>query len=91
LFTIYIILFFSALTLSLILTPLVMKTALKIEGMTCEHCVKHATDALLGVDGVKKAKVNLKKAGADVVHNDDVSIDALCAAVKEAGFTASAA
>ena len=37
------------------------KTHLKIEGMTCQHCVSHVTEALEGVAGVASAKVNLKK------------------------------
>jgi copper ion binding protein len=67
-----------------------MKTTLSIEGMTCEHCVKHVTEALQGVSGVKKAKVNLKAGKADIDHSDGVSVDALKAAVLEAGYKASA-
>jgi copper ion binding protein len=63
-----------------------MKTTLFIEGMSCEHCVKHVTEALGSVSGVKKAKVNLKAGKADVEHSDSVSVDALKAAVLEAGF-----
>ncbi|MDR2795469.1 MAG: copper ion binding protein [Spirochaetaceae bacterium] len=63
-----------------------MKTTLSIEGMTCEHCVKHVTEALQAIEGVKKAKVNLKAKKADVDHKDNVSVDALKAAVIEAGF-----
>jgi copper chaperone CopZ len=63
-----------------------MKTVLGIEGMTCEHCVKHVTDALQGVAGVKKAKVNLKAKNAKVDHSDSVTLDAMKAAVTEAGF-----
>ena len=40
------------------------KTHLKIEGMTCQHCVSHVTEALEGVAGVASAKVNLKKGEA---------------------------
>ncbi|MDR0663443.1 MAG: cation transporter [Spirochaetaceae bacterium] len=63
-----------------------MKTTLSIEGMTCEHCVKHVTEALQGVPGVKKAKVNLKVGKADIDHADGVNVDALKAAVLEAGY-----
>jgi copper chaperone len=42
------------------------KTHLKIEGMTCQHCVSHVTEALEGVAGVASAKVNLKKGEAVV-------------------------
>jgi copper chaperone CopZ len=65
-----------------------MKTTLNIEGMTCEHCVKHVTEALEGVAGVVSAVVNLKKKNAVVDHGDSVSIDALKAAVEEEGYGA---
>jgi copper ion binding protein len=65
-----------------------MKTILNIEGMSCEHCVKHVTEALKGVAGVKSAKVSLKKKNAEVKHDDGVSLDALKAAVSEAGYSA---
>jgi copper ion binding protein len=68
----------------------IMKTTLSIEGMTCEHCVKHVTEALTALTGVKKAKVNLKAKKADIDHADSVSVDALKAAVVEAGFQAPA-
>jgi copper ion binding protein len=63
-----------------------MKTTLSIDGMSCEHCVKHVTEALEAVAGVKKAKVNLKAKKADIDHTEGVSVDALKSAVTEAGF-----
>jgi copper ion binding protein len=65
-----------------------MKTTILIQGMSCEHCVKHVTEALKSVSGVKKAKVNLKSGKADVDHADSVSLDALKDAVIKAGFQA---
>ncbi|MDR1902961.1 MAG: cation transporter [Treponema sp.] len=63
-----------------------MKTILNIEGMSCEHCVKHVTEALEGITGVKSAKVNLKHKRAEVNHNEAVTFDAMKAAVSEAGY-----
>ncbi|MDR1288709.1 MAG: cation transporter [Treponema sp.] len=63
-----------------------MKTTLHIEGMSCEHCVKHVTEALKGIAGVSSAEVNLKKKSAVVVHEDSVDLSAMTAAVKEAGY-----
>ncbi|GHV69741.1 mercuric reductase [Spirochaetia bacterium] len=65
-----------------------MKTTLKIEGMSCDHCVKHVTGALEGISGVKSAKVSLKEKSAVVEHGDGVSLDTLKAAVVEAGYEA---
>ena len=63
-----------------------MKKLLKVEGMMCQHCVKHVTDALMGVAGVTSVDVNLKKKGALVECGEGVTNEALTAAVKEAGY-----
>jgi copper chaperone CopZ len=63
-----------------------MKTKLNIDGMSCEHCVKHVTEALEGVAGVTKANVSLASKSAEVEHGGAVTPDALKAAVSEAGY-----
>ena len=63
-----------------------MKKLLKVEGMMCQHCVKHVTDALMGVAGVTSVDVNLKKKGALVECGEGVTDEALTTAVKEAGY-----
>ncbi|MDR1443261.1 MAG: cation transporter [Treponema sp.] len=63
-----------------------MKTALKIEGMSCEHCVQHVKEALEGIGGVKSAKVSLKKNGAEVNHAETVTLAMMEKAVEEAGY-----
>jgi copper ion binding protein len=63
-----------------------MKTTLKIEGMSCDHCVRHISNALKGLEGVKSAEVDLKKKIAQVEHGEGVSLDTLKAAVSEAGY-----
>jgi copper ion binding protein len=65
-----------------------MKTTLKISGMSCEHCVKHVTQALEAVEGVKSAKVSLKANNAVVNHEEGASIEAMKAALIEAGYEA---
>ena len=68
-----------------------MQKTLIVEGMMCEHCVKHVTDALSAVPGVVKAEVTLgkkKKPGTAVVQFEgEVADDALIRAVEEAGYT----
>jgi copper chaperone len=60
---------------------------LKIDGMTCGHCVMHVQNALASVPGVEgKVEVTLKP-GEAVVHGSP-SLDALVAAVAEEGYTA---
>ncbi|MDR0583989.1 MAG: copper ion binding protein [Treponema sp.] len=63
-----------------------MKTTLKIEGMSCDHCVRHVGNALKGLEGVRSAEVDLQKKTAQVEHAEGVSLDALKAAVSEAGY-----
>ena len=64
-----------------------MQKTLKIEGMMCEHCVKHVKNALEKVEGVASADVNLKEKSAVVTLTGKVSNEALTAAVTEAGYT----
>ena len=66
------------------------KTKLKINGMSCQHCVKTVTDALTELPGVRRAKVNLRKAEA-VVHFDTSHITPsdFIKAITEAGFEVS--
>ena len=62
-------------------------TKLKIEGMTCHHCVKAVTEALAEVPGVDKViEVNLEQGQAEVSGNADNA--ALISAVAEAGYEA---
>ena len=62
-------------------------TKLKIEGMTCSHCVKSVTEALGEVPGVDKViEVSLEQGQAEVSGNADKA--ALIAAVAEAGYEA---
>ncbi|GHV90338.1 mercuric reductase [Spirochaetia bacterium] len=63
-----------------------MNTTLKIDGMSCEHCVKHVKDALEEISGVSSAKVSLKDNSADVEHDATVTLAAMKEAVTEAGY-----
>lgn len=62
-------------------------TELKIEGMSCMHCVKSVTEALSQVPGVTDVQeVSLEKETATVNGSPDAQ--ALVAAVQEAGYQA---
>lgn len=62
-----------------------MKKTILIEGMMCEHCVKHVTDALNKLDGVK-ADVSLADNKASVQMENLISDDSLRQAVEDAGY-----
>jgi copper ion binding protein len=62
---------------------------LDVEGMTCDHCVARVTKALEDVDDVKTVKVDLSSNSADVtLKSDNVELEKLVNAVKEAGYKA---
>jgi copper chaperone len=62
-------------------------TTLKIQGMTCNHCVMRVQKALKAAAGVRDARVDLQKAEAVVSFDETkVDLDALSAAVVDAGY-----
>lgn len=65
-----------------------MSTTITVEGMTCEHCEQKVVDALQGVSGVTGATADREADRASVDGRADV--DALVAAVEDAGYSASA-
>lgn len=63
-----------------------MKKKILIEGMSCGHCVKHATEALKEVNGVTNVEVNLAGKFAIVEGNENVTDEAIKAAIDEVGY-----
>ncbi len=61
-------------------------TSLKIEGMMCPACVKNIKGTLNEVKGVSETTVYLKEGKADVKSADGVKPEAMCDAVKKAGY-----
>lgn len=60
---------------------------MRVEGMTCESCARHVTQALKAVPGVEDAKVGAWRAGlATVVAGPDVTDRALLETVQRAGY-----
>lgn len=68
-----------------------MTTKLKIEGMSCGHCVAAVREALEGVSGVQSAQVDLEAGQATVDHDDAASTAAMVSAVEEEGYDATIA
>ena len=62
-----------------------MTKTLKVEGMMCKMCVKHVKAALEAFEGAT-ADVNLEAGTATVECPDSISVDALKAAVVDAGY-----
>ncbi|HHW23047.1 MAG TPA: heavy-metal-associated domain-containing protein [Clostridiaceae bacterium] len=57
-----------------------------IEGMSCQHCVRHVREALEELAGVKTAKVNLESKTAEVELDQDVDDEKIKAAISDAGY-----
>ena len=49
-----------------------LKKIIKIDGMSCSHCAKKVEDILLSIDGITKAKVNLKEKIATITLNNKI-------------------
>lgn len=63
------------------------RAELKIDGMTCNHCVMTVTGALKGVEGVKAAEVHLDTNSAKVTYDPSrASLEAIKQAVRDAGY-----
>jgi len=65
-----------------------MTVTLKVEGMSCNHCVMHVTNALNDVDGVNKAVVSLVSNSAIVDYDESkANVSKMATAVAEVGYT----
>ncbi len=61
------------------------ETVLKIEGMSCKHCVMHVKKAIEGLQGVSASEVEI---GTAVVRYDDAKVgrEEMKKAVEDAGY-----
>ena len=60
------------------------ETVLRVEGMTCGHCVRHVEEALRSVAGVEDVEVRLDAGEARVRHAG--SVEAMLAALRDEGY-----
>lgn len=66
-----------------------MKSVIKIDGMTCDHCVGRVEKGLANLPGVEKVKVKLKKGEATVKYDDtEVTLPELVKIINEIGYEA---
>lgn len=66
------------------------KVTLKVEGMTCGHCVGRVQKALYAVTGVIEAKVDLDSGTAEIHFGTETDIAKLSEFVSKAGYPAQA-
>ena len=62
-----------------------MKKKILVEGMSCGHCVNHVSEALKEI-GAKEVEVNLDSKLATAEIGDNISDDAIKAAIDDAGY-----
>lgn len=63
-----------------------MKYELKIDGMMCQHCQKHVSDALNAMEGVT-AEVDLENKTASVTADREISTEEFAKVIEDAGYT----
>ena len=64
-----------------------MRLTVKIDGMSCHHCVRAVRTALTAVDGIEQAHVGI--GGAVIEHDGRVTLEAVRDAVAVAGYEVS--
>lgn len=61
-------------------------TTYRVEGMTCEHCVRAVTTELVILPGVQSVDVDLESGAVTVTSNGPLDESAVREAVDEAGY-----
>lgn len=62
-----------------------MITRARVEGMSCQHCVRAVFTALAGVEGISRADVSI--GAIEVEHDGRVTDEQLRSAVAVAGYS----
>ncbi|PAF50751.1 copper resistance protein CopZ [Helicobacter sp. 13S00401-1] len=63
-----------------------MKSVLKVEGMSCSHCVDKVEKFIGELDGVSSIDVSLENKTVTVEHDDKVKVDSIKEAIEDAGY-----
>ncbi|AFA49171.1 heavy metal translocating P-type ATPase [Acetobacterium woodii] len=66
-----------------------MKQTLKVNDMSCQHCVKRVEGILNGFDGIEAVFVSLEDGQASFTASETVDVNSVIAALTEAGYPAS--
>lgn len=65
-----------------------VEKVIKVEGMTCDHCVKAVKGALLEQESVNTVDVNLEDGLVGVEFDDDITLDQIKGIIEEQGYDA---
>jgi copper chaperone len=61
-----------------------MITRVRVEGMSCQHCVRAVFTALTAVEGITRANVSI--GAVEVEHDGAVTVEQLREAIAVAGY-----
>ena len=63
------------------------KITIKVDGMSCEHCVKSVTSAVSALSGVSGVQVDLKSGIVSLEHDPAAApLGTIKAAIEDQGF-----
>lgn len=63
------------------------QVVIKVEGMSCNHCVQAVESALKRLEGVTEAKVSLADKNVTVQYDDSkVNVETMKAAIEDQGY-----
>ena len=63
------------------------KTIIRVDGMSCEHCVKAVTKAVKALSGIGGVSIDLEAGTVTVEHDPALSpLDKIRSAIEELGY-----
>jgi copper chaperone len=63
-----------------------MKEILKVEGMSCNHCVNSIETSVGGLTGVSAVKVDLNNNEVSVEYSNEATLDKVKETIEDQGF-----
>lgn len=63
-----------------------VKTSIKVAGMTCQHCVNSVTEEVSGLSGVVSVNIDLASGSVEIESANELVASDLEAAIQEAGY-----
>ena len=63
-----------------------MGSILKVQGMSCQHCVMSVTKALNQLDGIKNVQIDLAKGEVRFDNSKSLASDRIQKAITDAGY-----
>lgn len=63
-----------------------MEKEIKVDGMSCNNCVKHVTEALKQIEGVSNVTVSLAEKKATISSDKNIDISVLKSVIEDAGY-----